>query len=83
MRSPGENSCRLREACKPQTIDRFWELGGSHRKLSGLSRVQQHGLHVFPPEKQEGMALISLCVGELPTNGGHVRLCKKVGDERG
>jgi hypothetical protein len=38
---------------------------------------------VFPPEKQKGMALISLCVGELPTNGGHVWLVKKVGDERG
>ena len=29
------------------------------------------------------MALISLCVGELTTNAGHVRLREKVGDERG
>jgi hypothetical protein len=41
--------------------------------------VQQHRLHVFPPEKQEGMTLINPCVGELPTKAAHVRLGKKVG----
>jgi hypothetical protein len=38
---------------------------------------------MFPPEKQEGMTLINLCVGELPTEAPSLRLCKKVGDERG
>lgn len=29
------------------------------------------------------MALINLCVGELPAEAAHMRLCKKIGDERG
>jgi hypothetical protein len=45
--------------------------------------VQQHRLHVFPPEEQEGMALISLCVGELPTKSGHVRHGEQIGYKGG